>query len=554
MPNTYRRLWIDCSGNVGIMSVLFLILVFGMTAFGVDLGSVYADRRKAQSVTDIAAIVAASNIANATAGVAATIAQNNFNASGPAVVQTGVYVANSALPPAQRFSASASKSANAVQVTLQTSTPLFFGRVLAGQDSFNITTTATATTTAFASFAIGSTLASVNGGLLNQILGQLLGTSLSLSVMDYQALASANLDMFSFMNALASRLNVTGVTYNQLLSGNAQIGTVVKAMLDSERATSGSSAAISALSQISSALNGTTASMPLSSLINPGPYGTMSVGQMPPNTVSASLLNVLFATAGLANGNSQVAASLNAGLPGIASVSLLLAIGQPPVGTSWVTVGPVGASVYTAQTRMLLTVQLAGNGTIAALNVPIYVAVAYGTATLNAVSCGYPNIANSTVTLGVTPGIVNAWIGNVTPAAFYNFGQPPQPTAATLASVPGLSLNALANVTVGNTTPTPVTFSYAQIQAQTGQTVNTTQFTSSLTSSLLQNLQLTASLGAIQVSVPPLLSSAVTSIVTPETSALDQLLASILATVGVGLGQATVWVTGVRCDGAVLVN
>jgi uncharacterized membrane protein len=233
---------------------------------------------------------------------------------------------------------------------------------------------------------------------------------------------------------------------------------------------------------------------------------------------------------------------------------MLLAIGQPPVGTSWVTVGPVGASVYTTQTRLLLTVQLLGNGTIASLNVPIYVAVAYGTATLNAVSCGYPNIANSTVTLGVTPGIVNAWIGNVTPAAFYNMSQPPQPGPATLANVLGVTLNGLANVTIGNTTPTPVTFTYAQIQAQTGQTVNTTQFTSSLTSQLLQSLQLTASLGVIQIAVPPLLSQAVTNIITPETASLDQLLASVLATVGVSVGQATVWVTGIRCDGAVLVN
>jgi uncharacterized membrane protein len=35
---------------------------------------------------------------------------------------------------------------------------------------------------------------------------------------------------------------------------------------------------------------------------------------------------------------------------------------------------------------------------------------------------------------------------------------------------------------------------------------------------------------------------------------VDQLLASVLATLGVGIGQADVWVSGVRCDGAVLVN
>jgi uncharacterized membrane protein len=554
MLGALRRFAADRRGNIAIMSALLMIVVVGGAAFGVDIGSIYADERKAQSTTDIAALVAASNISNASAGVAAAISQNNFNATAPATIQTGVYVANAAVAPSLRFTPSASASANAVQVTLQTSTPLFFGRVLVGQDSYAIKTTATATTTAFASFAIGSTLVSVNNGLVNQILGQLLGTSLSLSAMDYQSLISANLDMFSFMNALATRLNVTGVTYTQLLSGNAQVGTVLNAMLDSEKAGSGSSGAISALSQIVSAVNGATASVPLSSLVNPGPYGTMTVGQSPSTAVTASLLSVISAAASLANGTNQVAASINAGVPGIASVQLLLAIGQPPVGTSWVTVGSVGASVYTAQTRLLLTVQVLGSGSVSTINLPIYVALATGSATLNSVTCGYPNISNSSVTLGVTPGIVNAWIGNVTTANFYNWSHAPQPTAATLASVLGLSVTGLANVTMGNTTATPVTFSYSQIQAGTGQTVNTTNYLSSLTSQLLQSLTLTVTVLGLQVAAPPLVTQALGLALAPVTSSIDQLLAGILASVGVSLGQATVWVTGIRCDGAVLVN
>jgi uncharacterized membrane protein len=35
---------------------------------------------------------------------------------------------------------------------------------------------------------------------------------------------------------------------------------------------------------------------------------------------------------------------------------------------------------------------------------------------------------------------------------------------------------------------------------------------------------------------------------------IDQLLASVLSVLGVGIGQADVWVPAVRCDGAVLVN
>ena len=35
---------------------------------------------------------------------------------------------------------------------------------------------------------------------------------------------------------------------------------------------------------------------------------------------------------------------------------------------------------------------------------------------------------------------------------------------------------------------------------------------------------------------------------------LDQILNSVLGTLGIGLGQADSWVTGVRCGGAVLVR
>ena len=45
-----------------------------------------------------------------------------------------------------------------------------------------------------------------------------------------------------------------------------------------------------------------------------------------------------------------------------------------------------------------------------------------------------------------------------------------------------------------------------------------------------------------------------TGIVGGATASIDQMLASVLATLGVGIGQTDVWVTGIRCDGAVLVN
>ena len=69
------------------------------------------------------------------------------------------------------------------------------------------------------------------------------------------------------------------------------------------------------------------------------------------------------------------------------------------------------------------------------VNLPVYVEVASGTATLDAVSCGFPDVNTSTVKLGVTPGIVDAWIGNVTMAEMTNFTSKPNPGPATLVNL-----------------------------------------------------------------------------------------------------------------------
>jgi uncharacterized membrane protein len=553
MWSHFRRFGADQRGNFAIMGASLMTLVIGCAALGVDLGTIFADRRKTQSTTDLAAIVAASNLTNATNAATATVTKNNYPASALVSVQLGTYTANAAISPQARFVTPAVGTANAARVTLTTQTPLYFAKFFTGANQYNITTSATATSTQMASFAIGSRLLSVNGGLLNAMLGGMLGTTLSLSVMDYQSLASANIDAFSFLSAVATRVNLTAATYNTILTSNIKVSDIIAAMLSAQQAANGASSATTALSTISQAMNGVTTQMQLGSLIDVGPYGGLSAGTQPQAGVAVSLLDLLNATAAVANGTHQIATGLNISLPGIASASLVATIGERPQGSNWLVVGTQGASVHTAQTRVLLSIQLLGSGPVAAVNLPVYVEIASGTATLNAVSCGYPNITSSSVTLGVTPGIVNAWIGNVTLADMNNFTTAPNPPPATLVNLGLITVTGRANAYMGNTTPTNVSFSYADIQAQTKKTVTTTNFTSSLTGSLLGNLSLTINVGPLGLPIPGL-GGTVTGIIGGATSSVDQLLASVLQTLGVGIGQADVWVTGVRCDGAVLVN
>lgn len=549
LRRTTGRFVADERGNIAIMGAASLLLVIACAALGVDVGAIFADKRRTQSATDLAALVAASDLTNASRAAAATVARNNYPPESLVAVEPGVYTANASLTPQQRFVAAATP-ANAVRVTMQTRTPLYFGKVLTGDSQWNLKATAIASTTRLASFAIGSRLVSLNGGLLNSLLGGMLGTTLSLSVMDYNALLSARIDAFDFLSALATRVNLTGVSYDALLNSNLKVTDIVAAL---QTAAAGNGGAIAALSSLSSAISGVTTRITAKSLISVGPYSGLTVGQKPKVGASVSALDLLSAMAALANGTSQIAANVNLSLPGIAGVTLQATVGERPVGTSWITVGAVGASVHTAQTRVLLKIQLVGSGLVSVVNLPVYVEIAAGTATLNAVSCGYPNVNTSTVTLGVSPGIVDAWIGDVTSAMMTNFSTKPNPPAVNIVDLGIIQVTGRAHAAMANASPTSVTFSYADIQAQTRKTVNTTSFTSSLTSSLLGDLQLGVQLGPLGLPIPGV-GALVTSIIGGATGAIDTLLNSVLQTLGIGLGQADVWVTGVRCDGAVLVN
>jgi uncharacterized membrane protein len=550
--NLIRRFISDERGNFAVMSVALMTLVIGCAALGVDLGAIFADRRRAQSTADLAAIVAASNLSNATNAASVTVVQNHYPASSLTSVVLGTYTANQAVAPPARFVTPAAGAANAARVTLQTQTPLYFARYVTGASQFTIHTTATASSTALASFAIGSRLLSVNGGLINALLGGMLGTSLSLQAMDYQSLISAQIDALDFLTALSSRVNLTGATYGSVLNSNIKVADIIAAALTTQQVTNGASTATTALSTISQAVSGLASKITPGSLIDLGPYDSMTTGQKPKVGVSMSVYGLLSAVAQVANGTHQIATGVNLSLPGIANVSLIATIGERPVGSGWLTLGSQGASVHTAQTRILLSVQL-GGGASPVVNLPLYVEVASGTATLNSLSCGHPDVSTSTATLGVTPGIVDAWIGNVSVADLTNFTTKPNPPPATLVNLGLVTVSGLAHAGMGNTTPTAVTFNYSEIQAETPQTVTTTNFTSSLTSSLLGNLALNVQVGPLGLPIPGL-GTTVANLLASDTSAIDQLLATVLATLGVGIGQADVWVTGIRCDGGVLVN
>jgi uncharacterized membrane protein len=556
----------DKNGSTAILFGLTIFAMIGFLALSVDVGSFYYGKRKLQSSTDLAALAAAADLTNAQNAAVATLNQNGFGSANLLNVEPGVYTADPTIAPAQRFVAQSGPNVNAMRLTTQTTAPMIFGKIFglgtsnsssghnANQQSVIIGATAVAAQTSFASFAIGSGVLNINGGILNSILGSLIGGNLSLSVADYQNLISTNIDLFSFSNALATRLNLTAGTYNQVANANVQLGTVLNAVVDTARATSGiNSATVAALAEIAAAQN-ITNMMTIAPLISFGPYSQTPIGSSP-ITTTMSAFDLVSLLAQIANGTFEVQSALAVNIPGIASASLLLEIGQPPVGTSTVGMGPTGTMVRTSQTRFLLNVQLIAAGQTALINVPIYFEVAPGTAQLSAIQCAPGNVASSTVTLSVTPALTNAWIGVVTTVNFGDLSTPLTPSPATMFSLANLvSVTGYAHASLSNLNPTPVSFSYSDIQQGTAKLTSTTDYLAQLVTSLIGNLQLNTTVAGLGIGVPPGLNSLVTTTLVSASNPIDQLLASVLSTLGVSVGTASTWVTGVTCGNSVLVN
>ncbi|TPO12387.1 TadG family pilus assembly protein [Mesorhizobium sp. B1-1-5] len=572
-----RRLLADRSANFAVMTALCTPVALALTAFAIDEGSLYNERRAAQSIVDLAAITAASNITNAQQAVLTALSDNGITSvavqrqgttvaptASKAVVQVvpGRYTGISTIAAGSRFEAG-KLPYNAVQVTLKKQGTLYFaGSIMAPP---TLGTTAIASAQPQAAFSVGSRLASLNGGILNALLGGLLGGNISLSVMDYNSLVSADVDVLSFTDALATQLHLTGVSYNDVLASKATIGQIATAMANVPGLDRTAKLALQTMA--SSATN--TVRIPLSTLIDLGSVGDLGIGQKPAGlNVTASALSMLTAAAALANGTNQVAVNLGATIPGLASTTLAIAIGEPMQNSAWLAVGEAGTVVRTAQTRIKLNADvtvgnsnLGGGTSLVAVHLPLNVEVAYAEAKLTDITCPTgPSSIN--VSIAAQPGVVSAHLANSNASGFADFAQPQSFSNADIADlrlllIPLLQVTGSSAFSVTNMAPTNLTFSATDIANKTIKTVSTKNLTQSLTTSLVNNLSLSINALGLGLNVTALLGTvkpAVTTLLNGVTAPVDSLVYNVLGALGVRVGEADVRVTGATCGRSVLVQ
>jgi uncharacterized membrane protein len=259
----------------------------------------------------------------------------------------------------------------------------------------------------------------------------------------------------------------------------------------------------------------------------------------------------------VSDGDHQVEVGLGATIPGLTKTEVSLVIGESPQGTSWITVGELGAFVRTAQTRLKILAEIGGSGLLAGatIRLPIFIDIAYAEGRLSEISCGLTP-ADREVTVATRPGILNAWIGDVTDFTAVN--DTPEVDRATLVNAHNIAIiSGSAHVEVGNADEEDLVFSASDIANHAFKTAVTQTYTQSLVTSLADELDLSVD----ALSLPDLfglvqnqLEALVRTLIEPVTPALDKVVYTALTTLGIRLGEADVTVHGVRCKNVVVVQ
>lgn len=548
-----RRFAKNENANVALTFALTLPMLLAFGALAVDEASLYQERRMAQAAVDLAAITAARDPENAAQIIREILhAQGLERGSGAAdvpgerlEVQLGTYSAEPDIEPSARFDPDGG-FVNAVHVRYRRTGALIFAGWWAVPPEISVA--ATATVMPEVAFSVGSRLAALHGGVLNAVLGGLLGTTLDLDVMSYQALVAADVDLFRALDALAVEMDLTAITYNELLATNTNGGalsTALASILDDD--------AGYAASLIADAAPGGT--LDLQRLFDLGRYGAMRVGTAPSGLVAGiSALEMLTAAAALSDGEHQVAFNLNLGVPGIATLTAKLAIGAPPAH-AWFVVGQRDAVARTAQMRLQLIARLLGNPATGngAINLPIYTEMAYAEAQVGRATCPSPGNPNGTADIDTRPGIVRMALSQAGEDAFTAFNSPPQLNPAELLSLPLVRVTGRAALDVGSMQPDRLRFTSADIGATRVHTATTDTALESAVSSLFGNLDLNVDVLGLGLGTT-LIGRSVERLIAPVAPALDNTLNLVLQTLGLSLGEADVRVYEVICARSVLVG
>lgn len=535
------------AGVISVMGAMALMLALAVTMIVVDTGAMLSAKRSQQAATDAAALGAVRQLDNAQATAEAIFTLNRFE-NGAVEARPVYFVADPSRAPDQRYfdiNETASdgtlvdmSNVNAVRVTMLGESPTYFARLFGFDEMTRIETFAVAAFTKHVSFSAGTRLASLEAGIANQILGGLLGTTLNLSLIDYNALADTTIDALSFLDALAIRagLEAGSDTYGDLLGTTVTAGQLLDAaieVLNGETAEGNPSVAKVALqSALAPVQNG---SIPVDRILGATPYSDRVIGSVqtiPGSTIPIGVLDLLTGTATLLGEGKAVGFGTNVNIGSLASVNGTIRVGAP---MAHIAVGKVGDSVETSQVEVQITARVQIDIPIVlttSIDLPVFVRAASGTAVVEAIPCTSGGTI-STLSGTTDAGLARVGTGESGPSAGI--------TLNLLGFIPILNVPISGSVPIASSGPTNINFSENEF-GQAKQTASHVNLVSSLGSAI--------TIGTTDPLIRPGLTSAISGALSP----LDQILNAVLAAVGIKLGAMDMIVHGAKCHAPVLVR
>jgi uncharacterized membrane protein len=389
-------------GSIAIMAAICLSIMVILLS-SIDIGYLFYMKRDLQKVADLAALAGAQQLVstpltgNPTACVAtdapvlAAIGNaqtNGFSTAAPnkmanvIAVTCGLWdpVANLALAPNYFSAPPAGTQLNAVKVVVTQTVPAFFGL---GGRTLNAQAIASGSSP-IAAFSLGTgllTLCSGSGSLSALLVNSLLGSNVCLNAVSYSGLLGAQVSLLQVLTNLNANIGSisavadTQITLAQLINASIKgLSPVQVANINTDLVNLTTGALGGTLLKIGdildlSAANGVAA---LDTQIN-----------------ILDLLNV--GALQVANKNNFLSSNININLGVLGQVVLQLSLIDAPK----MAVGGPGATATSAQLRLAINVQaLTLFPGYSAVQLPVYVYLAAGSARLNSLQCNAPQSAN----------------------------------------------------------------------------------------------------------------------------------------------------------------
>jgi len=348
------------------MSLILIVLI------GTELGYLFFMKRELQKTVDLAALAGAQALKPSACGVAQQAAKDNAAKNFPvgidpltdAEVVCGNWDPVFRAPPLYFGAPNAGEKLNAVRVSI-TRSPSMLPLSFTGNAQHSIVVSAIAyQSIPQAVLSIRSTLLSVDStqsALLDTVFGKLLGGNVALTAVGWQGLVTTQINLLSFLDAIALQVGLQAGQYEQVLNSNITAGKMLKALatvLEKNGALTGI------------ALNGFNDMTGLTTQVSNVQLSVAEILGVATGTPSSALdlnlqaFQLTQAFVQLANSQSAVSLSAPSNLLGLANVVTTVKVIEPPqtsaIGNPELAMldplGENGIRVRTAQVRALISV------------------------------------------------------------------------------------------------------------------------------------------------------------------------------------------------------